>query len=285
MKRPVMITGVALLVATLASVQPSVQAQEEEKELGWSHKADFSWVLTNGNSEISTLGLNYAGKRTWERALFQIKTGGLRAENTTKFYVEPSPGASVVEKDETETTAENYYLTARYDRNISERFFWYAAAGWLRNEFAGIENRYTASAGVGNVWFDNDERTFRTNYGVSYTDQEDVFPEGFSDSWAGLLVGWNYSNKFGKNTQYANDFIFNYSLDESSDWRWVMDQWVAVSMSEALALKVTLTWLYDNLPALGTFELRDPAGNVIGTTVQPLDELDTIFGVSLVVNF
>ena len=51
-----------------------------------------------------------------------------------------------------EKTAENYYLRGRYDRNITERFFWYGGVGWDRNEFAGIKNRMTVFGGVGNLW-------------------------------------------------------------------------------------------------------------------------------------
>ncbi len=284
MKKPMMIAGIVLIVSMLASLQPTL-AQVDPKEPGWNHIADFSWVLTAGNSQTSTLGLNYVGKRSWEKALFTIRGGGLRAETTNKFFVEPSPGATVVEDEETFKIAENYYFGARYDRNITDRLFWYAAAGWLRNEFAGIQDRYTVTGGVGNIWFEDDDRTFRTNYGVSYTDQTDVVDVGVDRSYAGLLAGWDYLNKFGQNTQYGNDFFFNYNLEESSDWRWVMDQWVAVSMTEMLALKVSLSWLYNNLPASGVFPLRDPAGVVIGTTTQELDKLDTVFSVSLVVNF
>lgn len=289
MKKPIVVTGAMLMLATLTSLQPRVLAQEEGEDLGWSHEADFSLVLTAGNSETSTLGLNYTAQRKWADSLLTVRTGGLRAENSDRFFLRTVGGDMEVE--ETTTTAENYYFNGRYDQNITDRLFWYVGAGWMRNEFAGIKNRYTASAGVGNVWFDNEDRTLRTNYGISYTDQEDVFPPRFSDRYAGLLVGWNYLNKFGNSSQYGNDFNFNYSLDESSDWRWTMDQWIAVGMTETLALKVSLLWLYDNDPALGVFEVRqDTDGDPttpdvpVDVTIAPLDELDTVFSVSLVVS-
>ena len=53
-----------------------------------------------------------------------------------------------------------------------------------------------------------------------------------------------------------------------------------------LALKVSLLWLYNNVPAFRQLELRPSAGEEpIGTVLQQLDELDTIFSVSLVVDF
>ena len=57
-------------------------------------------------------------------------------------------------------------------------------------------------------------------------------------------------------------------------------------MTKRLALKVSLRWLYDDLPALQEVPLFDtPAGTQTGTVFVELDELDTILRVSLVANF
>ena len=110
---------------------------------------------------------------------------------------------------------------------------------------------------------------------------------GVDGSYAGILVGWKYLNTFGKVTQYGNDFFFNYNVEESSDWRWVMDQWVTVLMSKKIGLKVGLQWLYNNEPAFTVFPLLDSSLVPTGLVTPPvqLDKLDTIFSVSLVVNF
>ena len=68
-----------------------------------------------------------------------------------------------------------------YPRRIAYQYTSGVGGGWLRNEFAEIENRYVASAGV--------------------------------------MVGWNFKQFFGKNSHYGNDLIFNYNLETSSDWR------------------------------------------------------------------
>ena len=105
-------------------------------------------------------------------------------------------------------SAESYLLNGRYDYKVHERFFWYGSTGWDRNRFAGIQNRYVADGGIGNV------------------------------------------------------------------------------MSTHLALKISLQWLFDNEPAFREFELENPLATPTGTqVVVELDELDTIFTSSLVVNF
>ena len=280
--------GGALLVAAVVLLfTPVALAQEEGKELGWFDTADFSLVMTSGNSEITTLGFNNLLQRKWEKSLFEFKVGALRAKTTSDLGFAVGTPADFTVPEATAVTAENYFALARYDRNITKRFFWYVAGGWMRNEFAGIRNRYTGTAGVGNIWYDKEKIFFRTNYGLSYTDQEDVIEvPGLDRSYPGVLLGWNLLSQFTKTAQYGNDFIYNYNSEESKDWRMVMDQWIAVSMTERLALRVSLQLLYNNDPALRQYELFDGTGVSTGNTVfVQLDELDSIFGVSLVVDF
>ena len=283
----IFIAGAALLA--LCGASPFVGAAEDEKPLGWSSTAEFNFVMTAGNSESTTLGFNSNTERRWERALLRIKAGALRVDTTSTlgFAVGTGQGDFTVPEVDA-TTAENYFLSGQYDRNITERFFWYAGAGWLRNEFAGIRDRYVASAGVGNIWYDRPGFSFRTNYGVSYTDQQDVVESPLVDTqYAGLLFTSNLRKTFGKSkTVYGNDFLANYSLEDSDNWRWTMEQWLAMSLSERLALKVGLIWLYNNVPAVSVLELRPAVDQpAIGTVLRQLDELDQIFTVSLVVNF
>jgi putative salt-induced outer membrane protein len=268
------VTGtLALLLAFLCSTA-SFGAEEKT---GWSDTAEFSYVMTSGNSESSTLGFKNTALRKWTNALFTLNAGGIRVETTTITRDEDTSGMLDI-TETTEPTAEAYYLNGRYDRNITERLFWYAGAGWDRNTFAGIENRYVVEGGLGNVWFDQEDHKFRTLYGLTFTDQEDVDPDPtVDDSFVGAKFSWSYLNQFGSNTTYENVFALDLNLDETDDWRGNMINSIAVAMSERLALKVSHQILYDNMPSLVS----------VGTTplLVELDDTDTIFTASLVVNF
>lgn len=267
-------TGALALLVPFLCFSASFGAEEED---GWSDTAEFSFVMTSGNSESSTLGFKNTALRKWTDSLLTLNAGGIRVETTTITRDEDTSG--MLDTTETsETTAEAYYLNGRYDRNISERLFWYAGAGWDRNTFAGIDNRYAVEGGVGNVWFDEEDHKFRTLYGVTYTDQEDVVPDPtVDDTFAGAKFSWSYLNRFGSNTTYENTLAVDLNLDETDDWRANMINSIAVAMSERLALKVSHRILYDNMPSLVS----------VGTTplLVELDDTDTIFTASLVVNF
>lgn len=57
-------------------------------------------------------------------------------------------------------------------------------------------------------------------------------------------------------------------------------------MSKRLALEVSLQLLYDNQPSMAALPLISPDGVATEATVlAPLDDLDTLFTVALVVDF
>jgi len=275
-----------LLVAVPAGLHPA--RAEDKPNLGWSDTAELSYVVTAGNAETSTFGFKDFLKRTWEKAAFELKVGGVRAESTktTRVVTAAGPPPVVDESSATDLTAENYYLNARHNRNFSARSFWFGGAGWDRNRLAGVDNRYVATAGFGTQWVDKERVQFRTDYSATVTRQEDVVDDpDTKDTFPGARFTWAYLHLLGANTTYGNDLIVDENLDETSDFRADMINSVAVNMSDHLALKVSLQWLYDHEPSFATADdplALLPPGQV---ALVQLDTLDTIFTTSLVVKF
>lgn len=279
----------AALVAVLLLGAAPLLAAEEKK--GWGDTAELSFVSTSGNTETTTLG---AKNKLWwlgDRSRFESKAGAIRARSITRRYAVGDPNGNYRVFEDNDLTAENYYVDARYDRKISNRFFWFGGAGWDKNEFAGIDSRTTAFGGVGNIWYSRDDLRFRTDYSVTYTDQKNVVDDpDFDETFSGLRFSWAYLNKFGDNTTYTNDLVLNYNAEESEDWRADMINAVTVALSAKMALKVTHQLLYDNLPSFEEVDIFDinpdrNGANNLGTVPVELDEVDTILTVSLVVNF
>ncbi len=276
-----------------AEDQPNPDAAPAPPPKTWSDVSEFSYVQTSGNSELSTLGFKNAltGKR--DKSMFELKAGAVRGESTTITRFATGTLANPDEHTDRDTalTAESYYLTGRYDRTISKRTFWFLGAGWDRNTFAGIENRYTAGGGLGNIWLDSDRAKFRTSYAATLTNQNDVVVNpDVEDTFGGLMISSNFMHKFGAATTFGNDTAFNENLKDTTDWRANMTNWVAVTMSQRLALKASLQWLYDNSPSLEAITVYDiypsqPLAIALGTTLVPLEKFDSIFTTSLVVNF
>jgi putative salt-induced outer membrane protein YdiY len=273
----------------LAATEPGTKGQGHET--GWSDKAEFSYVLTSGNSQTTTFSLKNVTRRVRERQSFQLRLEGLRvrSEESERWAVGSGQDDFVLyDESETQTKAEKYVVSGRYDHRVTKRFFWFGGAGWDRNRIAGIENRYDAFGGVGHIVIDSAKTKFRTDYSVTYTEQQDVIPDpDKQDSFAGLRLSWDFLRDFDGSASYGNETVIDESLRKSSDWRVDMTNSIAVSINEHLALKVSLQWLYDNEPALTEVPLYapdDPVGDPVGVVAVPVDELDTIFRASMVVN-
>jgi putative salt-induced outer membrane protein YdiY len=291
MVRSRILFAVVIAMALVAGFHSGVRAEDEDT--GWKDTAELGMVFTSGNAESSSFGFKNKLFREWDRSALVFKAGGIRVSTTTitRIPVAPDPldpfTYDVRETKTDETTAENYYLNGRYDRKITDRFVWYAGAGWDRNRFAGIDNRYVIEGGVGNIWFDDDDMKFKTSYALTFTKQEDVFElPGVDDTFLGARFSWDYMNKLGKNAEYANTLQLDENLDETSDWRADMTNSLSVAMNKSMALKVSLQLLYDNEPSFELIEVQDLTGVGLGELVPvEFDELDTIFTASLVINF
>ena len=271
-----------MVLASIDAAGSAGLAADEPKQ-GWSDIAEFSYVATSGNSEVNTLGFKNLLRHVRDKNSFEIKAGAIRAESTNRSFV-VDPSGEIDEQSTTTLSAENYYLNGRFDRKITDRFFWYTGAGWERNRPAGIDSRTYAAAGVGNIWADSPTNKFRTDYSATYNKEKDlVEAPGFKEKFAGARLSSTYLHKFGANTTYGNDFIFDVNLDKTEDYRGDMTNWVAVAMSEKLALKVSLQWLYRHDPAFT--EASDPGNVTPGPDLVQLDTLDSIFTASLVAKF
>jgi hypothetical protein len=266
----------------------SGRRRSSPRKLGWKDEAELALVVTAGNTETSTFGFRNLLSHVWEKAELQIDAGGLRTETSTitRTPVGTSPDDYVVQEDSVSAlTAENYYARAKYDRTLSSRFFAYGSGGWDRNEFAGIRNRYYGAGGVGNIWSDREDARWRTDYGLSVTREEGTVAPGVT--FAGLRLSSDFMQKLSGSTTVTNVTIADENLDDTSDFRLNNLAALSVSMTGHLAIKVSLQFLFDNVPSYLDAELVSPTtGEGLGILVPvQADKLDTLFNVALVVSF
>jgi hypothetical protein len=319
--------ALAVLVAVVAgATAPGAEpdeADKPEKTTGWFNSTDLSIVVTDGNSRTQTYGFKNTLRAEWKHSSFRLKLDGLRSDTADDRFLqvdagyEWEPGAtppadltSSVVDPPVEPDLNKYFVEARYDRKIREKFMWHAGASWDRNDDAGIVNRWIGFGGVGHDWVDRDELMFRTNYGLSLTDREEDTPDPLKeDTFAGLRASWDFRALLGKVTTFEQDLTGNMSLEDTADFMVDMTNSLSVAMSEHVALKVSLQWQFSHEPALEDVDIvarvividpdGDPGnGDELFRTVDEggaeiefdegqarKKELDTTFRTSLVINF
>jgi putative salt-induced outer membrane protein YdiY len=280
----------AFLAVTLLATSVLAQDDEEEKKYGWFFSADLAWVMTSGNAEANTLGFGGTVRRVWESSVLKIDAGGMQTESSikTRTAVGTSVDDFVVEETKvTEKTAEIFFAGGRYDYNISKRFFTFGGAHWLRNRFSGIESRFLIAGGAGNTWVDREDMKFTTDYGVTYTFEEDVVENPFlKTNFPGIRLGYDFLWKMTKTTEFISDFIMDWNLDNTEDVRIAFKNELPVSISSHLKLKPAVTLLWRNQPALTEVDLYDNTGTPTGDKVfVPLEDLDVLTTVALVLEW
>ncbi|MGD8494581.1 MAG: DUF481 domain-containing protein [Gemmatimonadales bacterium] len=272
-----------LALVALAAPRSNLLAQEERTP-GWYDQAEFSLVLTAGNTQSNTFGVKNKLERLFPAARLALDVGGLRVESgtTDRTAIGSPTDFEVVETTDTETKAENYFASLRYDRDLTARSYLYGSGGWVRNRFAGIDDRWTGAAGLGWKLIETDRTAFQADLGATVTSERPVVGE--TDSFAGLRFTWDLSHALTQTTKFTSALVVDENLSDTEDLRADFDNAVAVDISDALALKTGVKLLFDNQPALEEVTLLSaPGGPATGTVSVPLDKLDTQFTVALIV--
>ena len=164
------VTGAAMLAY-------ASQVSAQESGFTWENATELSFVATGGNASSSTLGLKAALTGSDDGNAFKLEIGGVRGETGFRELTATGTPASftVAEATRSELTAESYFARARADRSFGVAYG-FGGAGWDRNTFAGVQNRYAFVTGVGRDWATTEDTRFKTDLGLTYTIQKDVDP-------------------------------------------------------------------------------------------------------------
>jgi putative salt-induced outer membrane protein YdiY len=249
--------------------------------------ADLSYVLTSGNSSSSSLGFKGDLTRRWTKSSIGFAAGGIRASSSPDAKVAVgTPEAFEVRIPDAEPTAEAYYGRGRYDYKLSQRLYYTVGAGWERNRFSGLENRWLVDTGIGYIFLNSDRTGFRGTAGITYTDEQHTVDSGNDGSFVGARLGWDFRYQLLASTTFTHSLIADENLQDTADLRLDAQFGVRVAMTKKLGLRVNWRLLWDNQPALAEYPLYTPGGVNTGLKVlAPYKELDQGFSVSLVFTF
>ena len=314
-----------LIVLCSAVACPSPDAQEAQTQPAqgtWQNSTDLSLVVTRGNSDLQTFGLKETLEYKTAKGRSRLRIDALRSDTSDDPYYLIDAGLTF-EPGETPTNftrkavrpdpepdVNRFFAEGRYEGNLPQKATWNAGASWDRNDDAGILSRTILFAGLGHVWRDRKDLEFRTSYGLSYTDrEEEVEDPEKEDRFLGARFTVDFKDQWGASTIYDNDFTLNLSLADYSDFNADLLQGVSVTITEHLALKVSLQLTYAHEPALEEVDillralLIDPNGIPgdgdeffqtvetggieieVGEDVLRKEPLDTTFRTSLQIRF
>ncbi len=273
----------ALMLAVMLATGLRVAAQDAR--FSWDNATEFSYVATAGNASSNTLGLKSTLTGSGGDGTFKLEVGGIRASSnfTTRTAMGTADSFVINEETRTEQSAANYFARSRYNRELGGAFA-FGGAGWERNTFSGVNNRFSVVAGLGRTWVEGDTGLFKTDLGATYTVQKDVEPNPLvSDGFVGLRATIEALRALTATTDLATTLVLDENLNNTDNFRldWIAS--IAVALMEGLAFKTSYQMLFDNAPALVGVPLLDVNDVLTGQVRIPSQKLDSFLTLSLVV--
>jgi putative salt-induced outer membrane protein len=209
--------------------------------------AEFSFVGTGGNTDTTAFGLS------------------------GEFIARPAPwvfttrAAFVQNKADGELKARSFRAGFRAARTITDRLSAFAEYGYLRDTFAGIEDRNAIDGGLSYILVKPDPHTLAIEGGLGYANEKRLFGDDISTATA--FVGAGYKLKLSANADLSDDARFVFSLSDSDDWRFNNILAVNAKLASILSLKASNIVRYVNAPVIG------------------FDSTDTITSIAVVAKF
>ena len=214
----------------------------------WSDEAELSFVDTGGNTEVTTL----AAKNLLKVPLSEKVTGSWKLQ-------------ALYGKSDGLKNAESYSTELRGDYAHTSRLFYFATAGWLQDEFSGIDDRYIYGLGCGYKAIDGPKHFLVGEAGLTYTTEEHT--DGSSSDYLGGRLFGQYDYKLSDTSKFVQSVEYLPNFDDSQDWRFNSETALVAALNSRFSMKSSYLFKYDNQPTPG-----------LGTT-------DRVVSVALVANF
>ena len=147
----------------------------------------------------------------------------------------------------------------RADRFVTTRTSLYSQYDYLRDLFAGIEQRHTIAGGLAYRLIDRAPHRLTIDGGLGFEHEATV--AGESDDSAIATSGLAYRWEISKTSDITEELRYVQSLNAGTDWK--LDQSLAITaaIASAFSLKFSNIVRYVNEPPLG-FETTDTITSV-----------------------
>jgi putative salt-induced outer membrane protein len=240
-------SGVKFFMVLLVVFAMVTAVFAEEKK--WADEGELSFVDTGGNTDVVSLSAKNLLKYTFSEEL-------KGAWKLSALYGE-SEGVK---------NAERYATELRLDYLLTDQLFSALIAGWLKDEFAGIESRYYLGPAIGYKFLNGPRHFLVSEVGLNYVKEE--YTDGTEKDYPEGRAFGQYQYAFTEKNRFSQSLEFLYDFEDSDNYRVNSETALISALSDYLSLKASYEIKYDNKPVPST-----------------LEETETILSMTLVVNF
>ena len=229
-------TLLALILITLALPAVAFAQDAAPPEKPTKLTADFGFIQTDGNSEVTTL------------------SGNDKLEHKSGRWLFTQEAIAVWGETDGVESAGRYGFRLRGDRALSERLSVFGLAEWNRNTFAGISRQFDEGVGMAYKLITPRPHTLDLEAGAGLEQRRPTI--GPEDNFATARTGLGYAYDFSEKSQFSARGAYIFNLEDGEDGQGEARFGLTAPLAGHLAMKVSYDLLYRNKPLPG-FEKVD----------------------------
>ncbi len=220
----------------VAAVVAAPLTAQEAPEVVTKFTADFGYVTTSGNTQVTTMS---AGEKLTQ------SRGRWAFEQTFNLVY-----------GEQEGVVNTNFLKAslRADYTIDKFFALFITGAFDRNTFAGIERRFEEQMGLQWRAIAAPRDTVRFEGGAAITQQ--IAVGGAQQNFPSARAAGSWRHNFTAAAYYQQNVEFLPNLRDTDDWRVNTESSLVAPISARIGMKLSYVVRYDNVPE-PTFRTTD----------------------------
>jgi putative salt-induced outer membrane protein len=187
-------------------------------------------LVTTGNSTAEALGAG--GELYWRPMPWVLKVKTTFAQTESDDVLD----------------ARSLVSLFRADRFVTTRTSFYSQYDYLRDLFAGIEQRHTVAGGLAYRLIDRPPHRLTVDGGLGYEHEAQVAAESQDSAigTSGLAYRWQIS----KTSDISEEVRYVQAFDDGKDWKFDHSLAITAAISSAFSLKLSNIIRYVNEPPI-----------------------------------
>lgn len=218
-----MMSTTPLSIALLLALAVPSFAAEAAKSKPWKGSAELSFVTTNGNSKSSTFSNKDRFEYASGPALVELEAGALRGTSRGDLI------------------AEQFFASEKVGIKWSEKDYVFERLRWDKDRFAGVNNRYDASIGIGRQLIKRDPDQLLLELGTGYVWEERLAGQPRNDYAAGRAYA-RYERKVSETSSFRQDVLYVHNYEQARDYRMKTETSITAAVTTIVSLKTAFTW-------------------------------------------
>ena len=225
------LTTAAAFLFISAGAAHSARAQSVHDSLGWHLTGNLGYVQTSGNTKLSTVNLG-------DKLTFR--------PNHTLLFTQTA--AFIYGYNDSTETANQTLASLRGDYFLNARLSVFGLAGYERNPFAGIDQRFEESVGMSFFAVKQPKNELQVDFGAGLNQQTNL---GVETDFSFARLAPRFKHNFTGKAYLEESIEMIENLDDTGDLRSMSLTSLVAPVTSGIAIRFGYLMRYDAEPVPG----------------------------------